>query len=987
MKYLIKRTLRIIGGTLTQFMAIILIIAIGSGIFTGLLSTINILDSWLLEYYEVNNLADSWVYVEGYSATELKSLEKDYPTLEIEGRYTYKTDSVLNGKSVYFIFLSQTDLNLVQLMSGTADVSSNKIIIDESFALRNNLSIGSKIQINLNEPFEYEIVGLFQSPEFSYKSKDNADGASNKEGVGVIYTSTENIVSMLKQDVSYLDAKAEVEDKLSDAQAEIDDAYNTLLKEKKNFANEKVKVYKEIDTNKQDLLIKRDELYTQNDELLQARRSIEYGLSQLNLGINQAETNFNLAQQALDSALASLNANPGLPTQVEWDANYAALQAQQTQLNIERAAVLDPLYSQRSELLSQQAQVEYGIRSINEGFILIEDGLVQIDDAYLKADKEFAKAQRLLNDGIKEYEEGLVEFNNEKNDALLKLDESVFNYYEILVKGEDKVELENSIKADDRYIYWIDRADYPGNAMLENILSPIKVMTTIFPLLFFMVAAILILITMAKMVEHDRTQVAIMKALGLSTQTITLSYLMYGWLAALSGSLIFGYFGNWLIPTVLFNIFTTRFSIPTIQIVYYHGLSIVAILLSLFFSSVAILLALRSVLKETPAQGLRPKPPKNARRSMLEKIKWFWNKLSYANKLMIRNLSVGRMKILLSSIGVVGAIALLVIGLSLRSSANTTIQNTINTYNFDASIQLSEEIPFDQTLDLPVSIDKIEPTISVNADFNNQIIQLNALMNHQELLTITNLEGKVVDINQNSFVIPQSFAILNKLSINDLLTFKYDEKEYSFKITDISNQFLGKTMYISMDRLKQLDVETNTKRFYLKTTHEFNDSLKDVLLRNKQIESIDTKSIIIERSNEMLSMLNQVILIILISSFALTSTVIYNLASINIVEREREIATLRVLGYTHREVKRLINSENYVLLTLGSILGLPVGIFLSRWISHMVSTNEFYMPDLVEPNVLLFSVFIAFIITFITNLILELKIRKIQLVESLKAVE
>jgi putative ABC transport system permease protein len=137
----------------------------------------------------------------------------------------------------------------------------------------------------------------------------------------------------------------------------------------------------------------------------------------------------------------------------------------------------------------------------------------------------------------------------------------------------------------------------------------------------------------------------------------------------------------------------------------------------------------------------------------------------------------------------------------------------------------------------------------------------------------------------------------------------------------------------------------------------------------------------------MLSMLNQVILIILISSFALTSTVIYNLASINIVEREREIATLRVLGYTHREVKRLINSENYVLLTLGSILGLPVGTFLSRWISHMVSTNEFYMPDIIEPNVLIFSVFIAFIITFITNLILELKIRRIQLVESLKAVE
>ncbi|HET6784445.1 MAG TPA: ABC transporter permease, partial [Erysipelotrichaceae bacterium] len=241
MKYLIKRTLRIIGGTLTQFLAIILIIAIGSGIFTGLLSTINILDSWLLEYYKDNNLADSWVYVEGYSSNDINTLQNDYPNLEIEGRYTYKTDSVLNGKSVYFIFLSQTDINQVQLMSGTSVLSANKVIIDESFALRNNLTIGSTFKVNLNEPFEYEIVGLFQSPEFSYKSKDNADGASNKEGVGVIYTSTENIISMLKLDQSYIDVKIEIEDKLSEAQAEIDDAYRTLLKEKKNFTSEKVK--------------------------------------------------------------------------------------------------------------------------------------------------------------------------------------------------------------------------------------------------------------------------------------------------------------------------------------------------------------------------------------------------------------------------------------------------------------------------------------------------------------------------------------------------------------------------------------------------------------------------------------------------------------------------------------------------------------------------------------------------------------------------
>lgn len=987
MKYLFKRTLRIIGGTITQFLAIILIIAIGSIIFTGLIGTIKILDAWILEYNNTNNLANTWVYVDGYSQTDINQLKTEFNDLELEGRYTYKLDSVLNGKSVYYVFLSETDINRIQIMSGTKDIVGNKVVVDESFAIENQLTIGSKFKINLNESFEYQVVGLFQSPEFSYKSKDNSDGASNKGGVGIVYTTAENIISMLKQDATYIDAKNEVEDKLNEAQAEIDDAYKTLRKEKQNFNQEKIDVYAEIDQNKQDLITKRDELYIKNDQLIQARRSVEYGLSQLNLGIDQAETSFNQSQQLIDATRASLNANPGLPTQVEWDANYTALLMQQEYLTLKRDETLNPLYTQRNDLLAQQAQVEDGIVAIADGLVQIADGLVKIDDAYLNADKEFAKAQRLLKDGFKEYEEGITKFSEEKADAYLKLDEAVLNYYEILVTGSNLANLEKRIKADDRYIYWIDRASYPGNAMLENILSPIKVMTLIFPALFFVVAAILILITMAKMVEHDRTQIAIMKALGLSTRTITFSYLMYGYLAALSGSLIFGYYGNWLIPKVLLNIFTTRFSIPEIKIVFYHELSILAIILSIFFASIAILLALRSVLKETPAHGLRPKPPKNARRSILEKITWFWSKLSYANKLMIRNLSVGRIKILLSSIGVVGAIALLIIGLSLRSSANLTIQNTVNTLNFDASIQIIDDVDINTQIDLPVSTEKIEPNIQVNAEYGDQIIQLNGVTNHQELLTIRNQNGGIIDINSQSVVIPQSFAILNNLEVNDLLEFNYDEKDYSFKISDINNQFLGKTIYISMDMLKVLGVDLNTNRFFIKTTHEFNDSIKDVLIKDEFVESVDTKLRIIEKSNEMLAMLNQVILIILIASFALTSTVIYNLASINIVEREREIATLRVLGYTHREVKRLINSENYVLLTLGSILGLPVGTYMSKWISHMVSTKEFYMPDLVQLDVLIYSITIAFIITFITNLILEIKIRRIQLVESLKAVE
>lgn len=394
MKYLIRRTLRIIGNTLTQFLAIILIIAIGSIIFTGLIGTIRILDTWTHEYYASNKLADSWVYVEAYSKSDVEKLERKYKNSEIEGRHTIKVDGVINGQSVYYVFLSQTSINQVQLMSGSLDVSGNKVIIDESFAKANNISIGSIFSIKLNETFDYEVIGLFQSPEFSYKSKDNSDGASNKAGVAVVYTSSENIISMLKQSDDYIEAQTEVEEKLAEAQAEIDDAYRTLLKERKKYNQEKIDVYAEIDQNKQDLISKRDELYHKLNELNNNKRQVESGLSQLNVGINQAETQFQQAIDEIKQVITNLENTPGLPDQSTWETNLQIARYQLSQTEIARDAELQKLNAQRDELYAAQVQIHEGEAQINDGLIQIEEGFVKIEAAYVQANKEFKKADK-----------------------------------------------------------------------------------------------------------------------------------------------------------------------------------------------------------------------------------------------------------------------------------------------------------------------------------------------------------------------------------------------------------------------------------------------------------------------------------------------------------------------------------------------------------------------------------------------------------------
>jgi len=861
MKYLVLRSLREIRSTLAQFISIIIIIAIGSAIFSGLFSTVHLIETWLDDYYETTNFADGWVYVSPVDEEKIASFNSANPLLDIEGRLSYQLDTVLNGESVTYRFYTETQINGLMLISGTLDVSGNEIVIDESFAQKNNLNLNDTIGFTVDDQhYAFIIKGTFQAPEFAYKSKDFSDSMSNKKGFGIVYAAKPMLVDLNHHGKIYTEALAIATTKFADAQATLDDAHQKLLDQQ---------------------------------ALLDAQKA---------------------------QIMAAYSANPILMNQV------------------------------LSTLVPHQ----------------------------IKLDQAFA-----------DYQAAVVTFENEKADGLTKVETLCAEPIELLVKGSATNIEAFVIKLEDQALYQNHRLrkDHPAFTMLDNVLSPIKVMTSIFPILFFIVASVIILISMSKTIENERTQIAVFKALGMKKTTIVLSYLFYGWWAALAGSIVFALVGNYAIPHVLMGIFTTRYSLPSVPYAFYPIYTIVAVVLSLFFASAAILLAIRPILNEIPAQGMRPKPPKSTKRSALERWPWFWTRLSYTQKLITRNILMGKVKILLSSIGIVGSIALLITGLSLRNSASLMINGSISSYQFQYAVKTADPVDLD-SLSLPIAYEKIERVKMMAGEIHDISMNLQLVEDHQTLLALHDHAGPLIQVNDDSVIITKSMAIIFDLKVGDRVDFVIDDKDYSLIITNITNQYLNKIMTITFAHGENLGLDTSTDKVYVSNaSHTIVQSDIDTLLSDPQILAVDTKVKYQNTAQEMMKMLNSLIMVIVISALLLSITVIYNLASINIFERQRELATLRVLGYTVREVENLVYAENYLLTLLGALGGLPAGIYLFQLITHLVSSNEFVMSSELSWSIIGLALFSGFLFTFITNRILRMKIVSIKLVESLKAVE
>lgn len=270
------------------------------------------------------------------------------------------------------------------------------------------------------------------------------------------------------------------------------------------------------------------------------------------------------------------------------------------------------------------------------------------------------------------------------------------------------------------------------------------------------------------------------------------------------------------------------------------------------------------------------------------------------------------------------------------------------------------------------------------------VIRLNQTISYnkrQLVYDFKDVSHNPIDLTSNDIWVTSLLAEVHALSIGDEIYVNVDDTEYTFTITNITNQYMGKDIIMSLDHAQRLGIDFNHDTYVMQSATGEKESEVQTLLAHSEILSVDTKSQFEANANEMLGMLMRIVYIILLGSVVLSITVIYNLASINIFERRRELATLRVLGYKLKEVGHLIYTENYLLWILGVIGGLPLGSLLFKLIAYLESTSEFVLNSKISPLMLGLAVLLSFVFTFITNRILSRKLKKIELVESLKAIE
>ena len=539
---------------------------------------------------------------------------------------------------------------------------------------------------------------------------------------------------------------------------------------------------------------------------------------------------------------------------------------------------------------------------------------------------------------------------------------------------------------------------------LINASDNIKKLGNIFPLIFFAISILVSLISMMRMIEEDRTENGTLKSLGYNNFEITLKYIIYSLLATIIGSISGVFIGSYLIPYVIWNIYKKLFFIPKFIYLINSSTNALGLLIcTLCICGTAIFVCIHN-LKEKPANLMRPKNPKSGKKIFIEKINFIWKKINFSEKITIRNIFRYKARVFTTIFGIAGCTALILAGFGLKDSIKEVANYQFNNiFKYDKTLIINENKDYNLIKNYITNDNDINKFIEVNTqtitvEYNNkeQDVTLVTPNNFKELKNIIYLsnidDGKEIEEPPyNTCIISEKTSKLLNIKIGDTLTIINNENnKKEIKVSYITKNYINQYIYITKDTYNNIFNNYNINSFLV--------DLKEI--NNEEKESFDTKYItegyvsaivnnedIKNSINDMLSSIDSIVAILIIAATALAFVVLYNLSNINISERKREIATLKVLGFYPKEVDKYINSETFILTIIGIIIGLIFGSYLSHFI---ISTCE---PDYImfDRNVFvisyIYSILITTTFTIIVNIVTHFNLKKTNMIESLKNVE
>ena len=804
----------------------------------------------------------------------------------------------------------------------------------------------------------------------------------------------------------YYDAKKEAEDEIADAKRKLDNAYLDLVDGQRELDQNRVDFEKEVDENRekiadgrQQLEDARKDLSDKEKEFQQQKEETLQQLEPLKTSIDEADAQLEpLLQQKAE--LEEAMQNPQLPS-----SQLKQLQRQLAQVEGGIAQIEEQITPYRTQYEDAMLQLENGEKQLLDGKQEIENKQKELDDSEISleegiitATQEFADAQADINQGWVDYEEGLAEL--EKNQKIA--DEELQDAREELEQAEADI-----LALEDGEWYVLSRESHYSYMDYGSAADRMGAIATIFPLFFFLVAALICLTTMTRMVDEQRETIGTYKALGYSKSAIASKYISYALLSSIVGSIVGVCVGFVVFPSVIYYAWNIMYQLPDVHLLFLGGLALQASGAAVLITVCATFFAVVKSLIETPALLMRPKAPKNGKRIFLEKIGFIWKRLSFSQKVSARNLIRYKKRFFMTVIGISGCTALLVAGFGIQDSIGDIVPKQFEEIQrYDANIEYEKDLNIVEKEEVLNQIKQLEDVeevmeisnhnLTVNVNGKDQALTLIVPMDNQKFEEFVSLRTRKqhtpLQIQKIGAVISEKLANDLGLGVGDILTCSdSDDRNVKIEISGIAENYIGHYLYMDKESYKGIFGLSAKPTNILLMGDQLDVAKEDRL--GREINQIDQVASVVfyraseEQFSDTIKSLGFVVVVLIISAGLLAFVVLYNLTNVNISERIREIATIKVLGFRDKEVSSYVFRENLILSFIGSLVGLGLGTVLHRLIMNLAELDSVMFGRVIFFRSYVLSVIITMVFAWLVAKFMHKKLVKIPMVESLKSVE
>lgn len=979
-KALLKDSVKEIKNTYKRFISILLMAFLGVGFFAGLRATSPDMLRTIDNYYKEQNVYDiQIVSTLGLTSKDIEEISKIENVDKVSKSYEIDGKINIENKEIITKFITIEDLNKPVLLNGKMPQSQDECLVEESFLTANNKKIGDILEVDIEDTSnddgekikylksdELKIVGTVKSPLFIARDRGTSKLGSGKINY-YIYISEENINASdvytniyvtVKDAKNHETSSKEYEDYIEQVKTNIEeikekqeqerhDSLVTIAQNKLNDAEN------EYNSKKQEGQEKIDEA---SKELEDGKKQIEEAEAKIKQNKAKADSQFKDAENKIADG------------KKEIEENEKTLNEKEQEVNIQ----IEKLQKQKKQLEENLSKIDQGAAGGQEQYNLIQNGIKQIDEAISEGKNELQNAKKQIENAKNELTKQEETLNSKKKityNQIEKAEKEIESKKQELQDGEEelnknKQEFESQIKDAEKELndakekiseienpkwYILDRNSNAGYVSFIQDTKSIENISKVFPVVFFIVATLISLTSMTRMVEEQRGQIGTLKALGYNKLQIMMKYIIYAGIATVVGSILGMCVGFVILPEIIWKMYGMMYQMTDKILISfnwkYGGIGL--ILISICIIGATIYTSLKELIS-TPSVLMRPKAPKGGNRVILEKIPFIWKRLDFSHKVTVRNIFRYKKRFFMTIIGILGCTALILTGFGVKDSVKQIIPNQFeNVFKYDMQISLKETLSQQERQDFKNILEQNEKVkkaisiymtsqIAVNGDASEDV-QIIVPENQDELDGIINIKDiknkkQTIKLSENEICLTDKAAQLLGVKAGDNLTLRdADEKEVNIKISNIVENYVSHYIYMTKETYQNIygkDFEANVIFIQnIDLTDEEQDVLAKEIMDLNEVSGIVNMTSTMKSIDDMMNLLNYVVIVLIVAAGLLAFVVLYNLANVNISERIRELATIKVLGFYDKEVYDYVARETVILTIIGIGLGLVRRIF------------------------------------------------------------